>query len=147
MHLLTEPLAHIDSNVKVRAYVDDIIADITGAEGAASIGRHLAEVTVEFGKTMCLVPNLDKSCLFSTDPDVRRELRGGTFPVVDSFKDLGVIQTPSGMPNQQLARARDQGGNDKLVRTGQVPVPFRRRCQIAAASGVPSALHGTSVQR
>ena len=123
MHLLTQPLAGIDSSVVVRAYVDDITADITGTEGVASVGRHLAEVTVEFGKTLCLVPNLDKSCLFSTDPEVRKELRGGAFPVVDTFKDLGVIQTPSGIPDQRLARARDQGGVDKLVRTGQVPVP------------------------
>ena len=92
------------------------------------------------------MPNLDKSCLFSTDPDIRRALRGGAFPVADSFKDLGVIQTPTGLPNVKLAKARDQGGNDKLVRTGMVPVPFGKRCQIAAASGVPSALYGTSVQ-
>ena len=146
MHLLTQPLAGIDSSVQVRAYVDDITADVTGKEGVASVVRHLGEVAMDFGKLLCLVPNLDKSCLFSTDPDIRHELRGGAFPVVDSFKDLGVIQTPSGIPNLRIAKARDQGGNDKLVRTGLVPVPFGRRCQIAAASGVPSALFGTSVQ-
>ena len=146
MHLLTQPLGGIDSNIVVRAYVDDITADITGTEEVAFVGRSLAEVAVEFGRTLCLVPNQGKSCLCSTDPDVRKELKGGAFPVVDTFKDLGVIQTPCGIPNQRLAMARDQGGKDKLVRTGQVPVPFGRRCQIAAASGVPSALYGTSVQ-
>ena len=145
-HLLTQPLGGIDSNIVVRAYVDDITADITGTAEVAFVGRRLAKVAVECGRTLCLVPNQGKSCLFSTDPDVRKELKGGAFPVVDSFKDLGVIQTPSGIPNQRLAMARDQGGKDKLVRTGQVPVPFRRRCQIAAASGVPSALYGTSAQ-
>ena len=108
MHLLTQPLGGIDSSIVVRADVDDITADITGTEEVAFVGRRLAEVTVEFGRTLCLVPNLGKSCLFSTDPDVRKELKGGAFPVVDTFKDLGVIQTPSGIPNQRLARTRDQ---------------------------------------
>ena len=146
MHLLTQPIANIDSSVQVRAYVDDITADVTGSVGVPSVVHQMGEIAIEFGRTLCLVPNLDKSCLFSTDPDIRRALRGGAFPVVDSFKDLGVIQTPSGLPNLKLAKARDLGGNDKLVRTGMVPVPFGKRCQIAAASGVPSALFGTSVQ-
>ena len=55
------------------------------ATGAAITGHHLARVTIEFGKALCLVPNLDKSCFFSTDLAIRRELRGGPFPVVDSF--------------------------------------------------------------
>ena len=116
MHLLTQPLAGIDSSAQVRAYVDDVTADVTGAEGGVSACRHMAEVVVEFGKSLCRVPNLDKSCLVSTDPVLRNELRGGVFPVVDSFKDLGVIQTPAGVPNRRLGKARDQGGNDKLGR-------------------------------
>ena len=39
MHLLTQPLAEFDSSVVVRAYVDDITADITGTEEVALVGR------------------------------------------------------------------------------------------------------------
>jgi len=77
MHLLTQPLAGVDSSVQVRAYVDDITADVTGREGVASAVQHIGQIAIEFGRTMCLVPNLDKSCLFSTDPDIRHHLRGG----------------------------------------------------------------------
>ena len=61
MHLLTQPLAGVDSSVQVRAYVDDITADVTGKEGAASAVQQLGEIAIEFGRTLCLVPNLDKS--------------------------------------------------------------------------------------
>jgi len=98
MYLLTQPLAGVDSSVQVRAYVDDITADVTGKEGAASAVQHLGDIATEFGRTLCLVPNLDKSCLFSTDPDIRRALRGVPSLWLTPSRTLGSSRHRPGSP-------------------------------------------------
>ena len=106
IHLLAQPIAGLVDSICVRAYVDDVTADKAGFDGAVDAGY----TAIQVGKDLCLVPNTDKSCLSSIDIDLRKHCRGAPFRVVDSFKDLGAIQLPSGRPELILAIKRDLAG-------------------------------------
>ena len=135
-------------SVHPRPYADDITAHTVqqDADQAVEAVQATVRFTRGFAADLCLMPNADKSCRFSSSPQVREALKDEPGPPVrGTFKVLGVIQCMAErVPVVELLK-RDAKAVEKMLRIARLPVPLRERRVCVAMSGMGTAAFGVCV--
>jgi hypothetical protein len=149
VYMFTSTLEAAYPGVRSRPYVDDITSEVVTADtvAAVEIVTHMVDHTMDFARDMAFQPNAAKTRRFATLPAVKAALEAIPGPpLAKAFLDLGIVQTPTPCAAPALSDKRLHSGLDKFERTATLAVPFCRRIQYCAASGVPAALYGIAAQ-
>jgi hypothetical protein len=132
-----------------RIYVDDLTFWARGRAGdvAPAITESL-EITKRFEEAMGweLHTGKGKSAQFANTAAVRAWLKAQTtdIEVRTCVKDLGVIATAGRLVRAPVTGGRMTTAADRMRRVGHIPVPFNRRCHLAAAAGTAAGIYGAA---
>jgi ribonuclease HI len=153
LSVLTRPwdrrMSRVHDLLRRRTYVDDMTFWARGE--ASAIAPAITEglgVTKEFGEAMDwrLHTGKGKSTQFANTAAVRAWLKGqaADFEVQSYVKDLGVVAAAGRRARAPVAAGRMAVAANRMKRIGRIPVPFDRRCQLAATSGMSAGIYGSA---
>jgi ribonuclease HI len=132
-----------------RIYVDDLVFWARGDanEVAPAITEGL-ELTKQFEQAMGwrLHTGRGKSSQFANTAKVRAWLKEQAveFEVKTHVKDLGVVATAGPRARAPVSAGRMATASARMKRVGRIPVPFNRRCKLAAAAGTAAGMYGAA---
>jgi len=152
-YVLVRELQQTVPTTSPRPYVDDLTADIEhpdtddGREDAVLAVTQMESTIQEYAVAWELVPNMTKSRHFSTSAAVRASLTiVPGFPVMHTFKDLGVVQTTTDQPDTAALMVRDEESFRRLNRAEILPLPLAVRALVVGASPGSVGAYGLTAQ-
>ena len=142
-------VARVHDSLRRRIYVDDLTFWARGkADDVAPAITESLEVTKRFEDAMGwdLHKGRGKSAQFANTAKVRAWLKARTadIEVRTCVKDLGVIATAGRRVRAPVTVGRMAIAADRMRRVGHIPVPFNRRCHLAAAAGTAAGIYGVA---
>jgi ribonuclease HI/endonuclease/exonuclease/phosphatase family metal-dependent hydrolase len=142
-------VARIHDSLRRRIYVDDLAFWARGlADDVAPAITEGLEVTKLFQDAMgwCLHTGKGKSAQFANTASVRAWLKSqcAEVEVTTHVKDLGVVATAGRRARTPVTAGRMGTAIGRMKRVACLPVPFERRCQLAAASGTAAGIYGAA---
>jgi ribonuclease HI len=142
-------MARIHDLLRRRIYVDDLSFWARGkAEEVAPAITEGLETTRRFEEAMgwSLHTGKGKSAQFANTAAVRTWLKSQSadFEVGSHVKDLGVVASAGRAARAPVMAGRIAVAVGRMKRIGQIPVPFERRCRLAAASGTAAGIYGAA---
>jgi hypothetical protein len=142
-------VARVHDSLRRRIYVDDLAFWARGqADDIAPAITEGLEITRLFEQAMGwrLHTGSGKSSQFANTASVRDWLKqqAPDFDAKTHVKDLGVVATAGPQARTPITAGRMATATSRMKRIGRIPVPFHRRCQLAAAAGTAAGVYGAA---